>query len=105
MLAETTRRVDDIVAGAQASGRVPSLVAAVLRDGEVVHFTGGGELPRTDAGIQYRIGSITKTFVAAVVMALRDEGLVALEDPLDKHLPGTPVGGASVRQLLGHVGG
>ena len=36
---------------------------------------------------QYRIGSITKTFTAAAVMALVDEGKVALEDRLGQHVP------------------
>ena len=48
LLPETSRRVDEIVARAQADGRVPSLVAAVVRDGALVHFAGAGEHPRPD---------------------------------------------------------
>jgi CubicO group peptidase (beta-lactamase class C family) len=55
--------------------------------------------------VQYRIGSITKTFTAVLVMRLRDEGLLNLSDPLEKHLPGTGVGEVTVFQLLGHTGG
>lgn len=40
-----------------------------------------------DADTQYRIGSLTKTFVAVLVLRLRDEGLLALGDPLARHLP------------------
>jgi CubicO group peptidase (beta-lactamase class C family) len=54
---------------------------------------------------QYRIGSITKTFVAVLVMRLRDEGRLDLNDPLDKHLPGTPVGDRTIGRLLAHTGG
>jgi CubicO group peptidase (beta-lactamase class C family) len=57
------------------------------------------------ADTQYRIGSITKTFTAVLVMRLRDEGLLGLEDPLEKHLPGTGVGEVTVAQLLGHSAG
>jgi CubicO group peptidase (beta-lactamase class C family) len=38
-------------------------------------------------------------------MLLRDEGRLELEDPLERHLPGTPLGRASIRQLLGHASG
>jgi CubicO group peptidase (beta-lactamase class C family) len=54
---------------------------------------------------QYRIGSITKTFIAALVMRLRDEGRLDLGDPLDKHLPGTVLGDRTIAQLLSHTGG
>ena len=60
---------------------------------------------RPDADTQYRIGSITKTFTAVLVLRLRDEGLLDLNDPLEKHLPGTGVGDVTVAQLLGHSAG
>src|SRR2546430_3097424 len=105
MLPETIRRVDEIVATTQATGRVPSLVAAVVRAGELVHFTGAGELPAPDPDPQYRIGSISKTLTAALILRLRDEDRLSLDDPMDRSLPGTPGGAATVRQLLGHVSG
>jgi CubicO group peptidase (beta-lactamase class C family) len=105
MLPETTRRVDETVASAQAHGRVPSLVAAVVRDGVPAHFAGAGELPAPDPDTQYRIGSISKTFTAALVLALRDEGRLSLDDPLDRYLTGTPLGTRRLRHLLGHVSG
>ncbi len=105
MLPETTRRVDEIVAGAQATGRAPSLIAAVVRDGRLAHVSGAGETPPPDPDTQYRIGSISKTFTAALILRLRDEDRLALDDQLYRHLPGTPVGGVTIRQLLGHVGG
>jgi CubicO group peptidase (beta-lactamase class C family) len=105
LLPETGRRIDEIAVHAQSAGRVPSLALAVVRDRAVLHFAGAGEQPRPDAKTQYRLGSITKTITAAIVMQLRDEGFLALDDPLDRHLPGTPVGGVTLRQLLGHVSG
>src|SRR5438270_3868969 len=105
MLAETIREIDRIVAAAQATGRVPSVVASIVRDGEPAHFTGAGELPPPDPDTQYRIGSISKTFTAALILQLRDEDRLALDDLLYRHLPGTPVGGVTIRQLLAHVGG
>ena len=54
---------------------------------------------------QYMIGSITKTFTAVLVMALRDEGRLALDDRLDAYLPGTRHGAVTIRQMLAHASG
>ncbi|MCZ9339221.1 beta-lactamase family protein, partial [Streptomyces sp. TRM76130] len=61
-----------------------------------------GHVP--DADVQYRIGSITKTFTAVLVLRLRDEGLLDLGDPLEAHLPGTGAGEATIAGLLAHTG-
>ena len=105
LLPETGRRVTGIVARAQSAGRAPSLALAVVRDRSLLHFTGAGETPPPDPKTQYRLGSITKTLTATMVMQLRDEGFFALDDLLYRHLPGTSVGGLTLRQLLGHVSG
>jgi CubicO group peptidase (beta-lactamase class C family) len=105
LLPETCRRIDEIATRAQSDGRVPSLALALVRDRAVLHFAGGGEQPRPDPKTQYRLGSITKTITATLVMQLRDEGFFALDDLLYRHLPGTPIGGVTLRQLLGHVSG
>ncbi len=105
LLPETGRRVTGIVARAQSAGRAPSLALAVVRDRSLLHFTGAGQTPPPDPKTQYRLGSITKTLTATMVMQLRDEGFFALDDLLYRHLPGTPVGGITLRQLLGHVSG
>ncbi|HEX2130554.1 MAG TPA: serine hydrolase domain-containing protein [Actinophytocola sp.] len=95
------------VAAEQAERRAPSLVAAVVRGQELL-WTGArglvdGAAPTTDT--QYRIGSITKTFIAVLVMRLRDEGRLDLNDALDKHVGGTSFGHLTVAQLLSHTGG
>lgn len=104
LLPDTVSRVDELVAHAHAGGRVPVLVAGVVRDGVLQHVATAG-LDGPVAGLQFRIGSITKTMTAALVLALRDEGKLALDDLLYRHLPGTPVGAVTLRQLLGHAGG
>ncbi|MFF3455644.1 serine hydrolase domain-containing protein [Streptomyces sp. NPDC002730] len=107
LLPGTQRALLHRIAVAQSEGRAPSFVAAVAREGHLV-WTGSrssvdGHAP--DADTQYRIGSITKTFTAVLVLRLRDEGLLDLNDPLEKHLPGTGVGDVTVAQLLGHSAG
>ncbi|MEU3044954.1 serine hydrolase domain-containing protein [Streptomyces sp. NPDC006984] len=108
LLPGTRRALLHRIAVAQAEGRTPSFVGGVLRDGRVVWTgsrTGLDEAAAPGADAQYRIGSITKTFTAVLVMRLRDEGLLALGDPLEKHLPGTEVGEVTIAQLLAHSGG
>ncbi|MEV5432271.1 serine hydrolase domain-containing protein [Streptomyces sp. NPDC052701] len=107
LLPGTRRALLHRIAVAQAEGRAPSLVATVVRGGEPV-WTGArtsveGHGP--DQNVQYRIGSITKTFTAVLVLRLRDEGLLDLADPLEKHLPGTGVGEATIAGLLAHTAG
>ncbi|MEV0617466.1 serine hydrolase domain-containing protein [Nonomuraea sp. NPDC050404] len=91
----------------QARCRVPSLTAAIVRDGRLAWFGGRGRVGDGEptAATQYRIGSITKSMVAVLVMRLRDEGVLALTDPLERHLPGTPLGHLTIAQLLSHTAG
>ncbi|MEW2518704.1 serine hydrolase domain-containing protein [Actinacidiphila alni] len=119
MLPGTRRALLRRIAVGQAEGRTPSLVGAVVRDGRMVWFGSrsmiDGHAP--DADTQYRIGSITKTFTAVLVMRLRDEGLLELSDPLARHLPEVPglpglaavpdtaTRGLTVGQLLTHTSG
>ena len=54
----------------------------------------------------YPVGSITKTYVAATVMSLVDEGKVALDTPVGTYLPDIPSGEViTVRNLLSHRSG
>ncbi|MGW0581682.1 serine hydrolase domain-containing protein [Streptomyces sp. NPDC002920] len=107
LLPGTRRTLLHRIAVAQSEGRAPSLVAAVVRDGRVVwhgaRTSVDGHAP--DENVQYRIGSITKTFTAVLVLRLRDEGALDLGDPLEKHLPGTGAGEITIAQLLAHTGG
>ncbi|MEE6261457.1 serine hydrolase domain-containing protein [Plantactinospora sonchi] len=105
LLPETVRRVDTLVGQAQAAGRAPSVIIGVMRDGQLVHVATAGRTPTPDPDLQYRIGSISKTMTAALLLRQRDEGRLDLDDPLERHLPGGPLGTVRLRQLLSHVGG
>ncbi|MCK9898348.1 serine hydrolase [Frankia sp. AgB32] len=116
LLPGTRRQLLRLLAAEQVKGRAPSIVASVVRAGRPVWTGGRGRAAelggaatdgtgRPGPDTQYRIGSITKTFTAVLVMRLREEGRLALGDPLDRHLPGTPVGDRTIAQLLAHLGG
>ncbi len=107
LLPVTARALFHRLAVEQSESRIPSLVAAVVRDGELTWFGGRGSVEGAapTADTQYRIGSITKTMVAVLVMRLRDEGKLDLADPLERFVPGTSIGDRTVAQLLAHTSG
>jgi CubicO group peptidase (beta-lactamase class C family) len=101
---ETAEALQRRLTREQSEQRLPSVVAGLIRGGELAWSGGAGSLPADPASVQYRCGSITKTFVAVQVMRLRDEGLLALTDPLERHLPGA-FDAVTIDQLLSHSSG
>jgi CubicO group peptidase (beta-lactamase class C family) len=110
--------VRDRVRTAQREHRLPGLTVAVARGGpggeRIAAAAGsavatGGDRPgrRAETGTPYRIGSITKTFTAALVLLLAERGLLDVDEPVRRYLPGAgeAVGRARLRQLLAHSGG
>jgi CubicO group peptidase (beta-lactamase class C family) len=102
-------KLEQLVRTEQREKRLASLAAAVLRDGEVVWETAVGAAnvePAVEAtpDTQYRVGSITKTFTAAAIMQLRDEGKLDLEDTIERHLEGAAYS-PTIRRLLSHASG
>jgi CubicO group peptidase (beta-lactamase class C family) len=58
------------------------------------------------AASRFRIGSITKTFTAAMVLQLVDEGKLRLTDPLSRFLPRIPnAGKITIAHILAHRSG
>jgi CubicO group peptidase (beta-lactamase class C family) len=88
---------------AQAEGRLTSVVGAVLDRYGAVWAGGAGQAPGLDG--QYRIGSITKTMTAVLVVQARDEGLLDLDDPLAAHLGDVGYGEVTIRDALAHSSG
>jgi CubicO group peptidase (beta-lactamase class C family) len=109
LLDTTTRSLHRIALEKQRDGRVPGLYAAVCRGGQRLWGEGVG---RADVGQerapgpddQFLIASNTKTFIAVMVMQLRDEGRLSLDDLLGDHVPEVshPI---TIRQCLAHVSG
>jgi CubicO group peptidase (beta-lactamase class C family) len=97
---------------------VPGVAYGVVVDGQLVHHRGLGTLrvgedavPAADS--VFRIASMTKSFTAATVLALRDEGALALDDPVARYVPELamlrgPTADApaiTIRQLLSMMSG
>jgi CubicO group peptidase (beta-lactamase class C family) len=107
----TARHLRHLLATEQRESRLPSVAAGIVRDGSLVWGDAVGTLDgradgdAADTDTQYRIGSITKTFIGVEVMRLRDEGRLRLEDPFDEHVSGSRLGGATIAQLLSHGAG
>jgi CubicO group peptidase (beta-lactamase class C family) len=105
-----SERFRRLVFEAQSAGRLPSLAAGVFRGGDLVwsEAIGLGDVEgRVEAtpDTQYAVASITKTFTAASVLQLRDEGKLELDDPLSRHLPEAAHGAPTLRRMLAHVSG
>ena len=107
----TGRHLSQVLASAQREQRLPSIVAGIVRDGSLVWTDavgtadGRADGQPVDRDTQYRMGSITKTFVAVAVLQLRDAGRLDLDDRLEVHVPGSRLGGATIAQLLSHGAG
>ncbi|BCB79354.1 serine hydrolase domain-containing protein [Phytohabitans flavus] len=86
----------------QAEARVPALSAALHRaDRPLWQVQVGAAGPVS----QFRIGSVTKTFTAVLVLQARDDGLLDLDDPIGRHLDLPAHGELPVRRLLSHTSG
>lgn len=84
-------KLDEVLRGFLAREEVRAAHVTVLRRGEVVFEKGygsvrDGEGPPTSRSV-FPVGSISKQFTAAAVLALVDEGLVRLDAPVRDHLP------------------
>ncbi|MEU3524578.1 serine hydrolase domain-containing protein [Streptomyces sp. NPDC038707] len=85
-------RLDGHFARYVDEGRLPGFLVAVARGGRVAHLTTYG-LRDVAAGLPvepdtlWRIYSMTKPVTAVAVLLLVQDGLLSLDDPLDRHLP------------------
>ena len=106
---------DEVFAEAPELASVPGVAFGVVHDGVLVHSGGYGAATVGEAApgasTLFRIASMTKSFTAAAVLMLRDEGRLRLDDPVADHLPaarsltadGMPP--VTIRELLTMGGG
>jgi CubicO group peptidase (beta-lactamase class C family) len=97
----THRLLTTRLAQEQADRRLPSVAAGLVRGSVLVWSAGRGRTrgtagPVPDAGVQYRAGSISKTFIAVAVLRLRDEGRIDLTDPIGQHIDAAGATGLTI---------
>src|SRR6516165_3561116 len=103
--------VDALAAGYHQRGGQPGLAYGIVAGGELVHAAGLGVRylggPPPDAGTVFRIASMTKSFTASAILALRDDGLLTLEDLAEDYVPELrdwpPVSPDSARISIRHL--
>ena len=111
-------QIDAAYAAFAHQEHIPGLVAGIVQDRRLVHVTALGraevEASRpVTPGTAFRIASMTKSVTALGILALRDQGRLALDAPLAEYLPGfaavapatrdsAPV---TLRHLLTHTAG
>lgn len=97
--------IDDYINAAIRKWDVPGVAIAVVKDGEVVVARGFGVAePGTNrvatADTVFPITSCTKSFNAACIAMLVDDGKVQWDDPVRKHLPDFKVADPYVTENL-----
>ncbi|MES2127053.1 MAG: serine hydrolase domain-containing protein [Pseudomonadota bacterium] len=100
-----------IVHNAVASGATPGIQVCVVKDGQALSNMSAGHMnletqSLVDAKTIFRIGSITKQFIGAMVLKLDSEGALALDNPAAKYLPVLARHASfTIRELLHHTAG
>lgn len=108
---QQTARVDAIVHHVMGDQHIAGLSLGIARAGTVLMLRGYGERAidthaRADGYTIYRIGSITKQFTAALVLAEQERGTIDLDAPVHSYLTSFPPDtGIAVRQLLAQTSG
>ena len=89
---DALRSLDEAFRASRAERHVPGMAWGVVRDGSLVHAAGDGTLRDGETRLPdersvFRIASMTKSFTAATILQLRDEGRLRLDDPVAAHVP------------------
>src|SRR5687768_8551658 len=104
--------IDDFVREAMQKHYIPGVSLAVIKDGTLFKAAGYGlanlehEIPvRPDT--VFKIGSVSKQFIATGIMLLVQDGQIALDDHVSEFLTGTPESWQpiTIRHLLTHTSG
>ncbi len=91
----------------------PGCVAGIYQNGKKLYTTGFGlanleyNIPTTTNTV-FEVGGLSMHFTAACIIMLEKEGLISLDDPIQKHLPEFPdykEGVITIRNLLDHTSG
>ena len=104
--------LDDFYQRVIKERNIPSTTIAVVKDGKLVKVGAYGTAD-LERGIPakpetvYKIGSVSKQFIAAGVMLLVQDGRLSVNDPVSKYIPSAPASWKAItlRHLLTHSSG
>ena len=104
--------VDDYVKAQMERQHIPGISIVVIKDQKVVKLEGYG-LANVELNVParpdtvYKIGSVSKQFIATGIMLLVQDGKISLDDNVGKFLEGTPDtwNPITIRHLLTHTSG
>jgi len=110
--ATTRDTVDRLVSAEMARMHIPGMSLAVVRGGKLVKAQGYGvadleqQIPVTPQTV-FKIGSVSKQFLATGIMLLAQDGRLTVDDPVSKYFPGAPESwrGITLRHFLTHTSG
>lgn len=112
MIAQTlnTKKLDNLFSRIEAKEKGMGTVS-IFKDGKEVYtrsigFANVEDKVKAQADTRYRIGSITKTFTATLIMQLNETGQLDLQTTLSDFFPELPnAKKITIKQLLGHRSG
>jgi D-alanyl-D-alanine carboxypeptidase len=104
--------LDDFYRMTTAERHVPSMAVAVVKDGRLMRASAYG-MADLERAIQarpetvYKIGSVSKQFIAAGIMLLVQDGRLSLDDSIVRFVPSAPAvwRPITLRHLLTHTSG
>lgn len=104
--------VDGVIAPLMQRHGIPGMAVGVVVDGTPYVFDYGVASLATHAPVTddtlFELGSVSKTFTAALAALARVDGSLSLKDPVDRFLPtlqGTPFGRVTLLELGTHTPG
>ena len=110
--AQAPDSADRVVGSLMATQRIPGVAIAVVQAGKVIKAKGYGfadlehNVPVTPETV-FKIGSVSKQFIATGIMLLAQDGKLKVDDPMSKYIAGTPESwrGITLRHFLTHTSG
>ena len=104
--------IDEFVRGWIGKQHVPAAAIAIVKDGALIKSEGYGladvenRVPARPDTV-FKIGSLSKQFIATGVLLLVQDGRLAVDDRVSKYLEGTPTTweAITIRHLLTHTSG
>ncbi|MGB3467218.1 MAG: serine hydrolase domain-containing protein, partial [Cyclobacteriaceae bacterium] len=98
-------RIDSVLSYYHRKGKFTGNALVEFGDGQLFSKSYNNEITHHNERTQFRIGSVSKTFTATLILMLEKDGLLSTEDPVSKFLPGYQHGEVTISQLLSHTSG